>query len=164
MNIENNSKRPSLQIRYPRTILTLAFLAMLTSTGSLTLSRDLLVRYQTQAQLQAAADIAAAAGAAYLPARPERAIRAAMLAVKRGAAPGSEIVYAAPAPDGTSFEVALRGSAPVILLGLLLHGNASVTAIATRAAGLAHPDARTGRLVTACNGGILVSDGGVRSL
>lgn len=144
---QTNNARTRSSVKVHRAIMILAILAMLVSTSSLTLSRDFLIRYQTHAQLQAVADSAAAAGAACLPAQPVRAIRDATLTVERNGVRGSEIIYAAAAPDRMSFKIALRRSAPVILLGLLGRSNVSVTVVATMvAAGAARPGVEGGRL------------------
>jgi hypothetical protein len=139
--------------RYARTILILAILAVFTSAASLTLSRDLLVRYQTQAQLQAAADSAAAAGAAWLPAWPQGAIRAATLMAERSGVRDSEIVTAAAAGNGMSFKVSLRRPAPVILLGLIGYGRAEVTVVATMPARALQPAGHDGLLVGVSDAG-----------
>lgn len=113
-----------------RPMLALVVLALLTSTAALMTSRDILVRDQAQTTLQMAADRAAMAGAAYLPGWPARARRAAEQSAELSGFARSNLVYARVTLDGTSFRVALKCSAPVLLLGLFPSG-AEVTATST---------------------------------
>lgn len=113
-----------------RLMLTLVVVALLTSTAALIVSRDMLVRDQTQTTLQMAADRAAMAGAAYLPGWPMRARRAAEQSAELSGFSRSNMVDAEPAPNGKSFRVTLKCAAPVLLLGLLPSGS-EVTAIST---------------------------------
>ena len=87
--------------------------------------------WNTQTRLELDAVHMAAAGVEFLPGAPARAtLAAAHSAALCGLSP-SEVVRAAAALDGMSFNVTVRGTAPVLLLRLLGVARVNVTALAT---------------------------------
>jgi hypothetical protein len=112
----------------PRPIVMLAVFAILISAAALMVSRDMLVRDQVQTTLQMAADQAAMAGAAYLPNWPARALRAAEQSAELSGLGRGNVLFAGPAPDGTSFRVALKCAAPIVFLRMFGAG-AEITAV-----------------------------------
>jgi hypothetical protein len=104
---------------------------MLTTGMATLVTRDLLMRWNTQTQLQVDATRMAVAGAVYLPSAPARArLAAAHSAALCGLVP-SEVVSAGTTSDRMSFHVTLRRSAPLLFLRLLGLSGVSATATAT---------------------------------
>lgn len=103
---------------------------ILTTSAAAVVTHDLLALWNTRAHLQIDAIHMAIAGVGFLPGAPERGVRA---AVRSGALCGlsrSEIVQAAAAPDGMSFQVTLRSTARVLILRFLMETAVDVTATA----------------------------------
>ena len=108
--------------------------------------------WNTQTRLELDAVHMAAAGVEFLPGAPARAtLAAAHSAALCGLSP-SEVVRAAAALDGMSFNVTVRGTAPVLLLRLLGVAGVNVTALATAKV---HPSATPRK----SGGPMVLSDG-----
>ena len=104
---------------------------MLITVAAALVTHDLLSVWNTQTRLELDAVHMAAAGVEFLPGAPARAtLAAAHSAALCGLSP-SEVVRAAAALDGMSFNVTVRGTAPVLLLRLLGVAGVNVTALAT---------------------------------
>ena len=104
---------------------------MLITAAAALVTHDLLAVWNTQSRLELDAVHMAAAGVEFLPGAPARAtLAAAHSAALCGLSP-SEVIRAAAALDGMSFNVTVRGTAPVLLLRLLGVAGVNVTALAT---------------------------------
>ena len=114
--------------RWARTFI--AGMLLITAAAAL-VTHDLMAVWNMQTRLELDAVHMAAAGVEFLPGAPARAtLAAAHSAALCGLSP-SEVVRAAAALDGMSFNVAVRGTAPVLLLRLLGVAGVNVTALAT---------------------------------
>jgi hypothetical protein len=115
----------------PRWARTFIASVMLITVAAALITHDLLAVWSTQTRLELDAVHMAAAGVEFLPGAPARAtLAAAHSAALCGLSP-SEVVRAAATFDGMSFNVAVRGTAPVLLLRLLGVAGVNVTALAT---------------------------------
>jgi hypothetical protein len=123
----------------PIPILILVAVTVLTSAASLVVSRDMLVRDQVHTTLQAAADQAAMAGAAYLPGWPTRAVRAAEQSVELSGLGWSSTIDATVAPNRMSLRVALKCAAPVLLLRIFDDAKVSAVSMAVATPRLDRP-------------------------
>jgi hypothetical protein len=122
---------PGLRIPLPRWVRIFIATVMLTTAAATAVTRDVLVRWETQMLLQADANRVAIAGALFLPDSPSRATLAAVHSAEQCGLSSSEVVHAGTAPDRISFNVSLRRTAPVLILRLLGSAGTNVTAMAT---------------------------------
>lgn len=101
---------------------------LLTTAAAAVVTHCLLTLWNTRTRMEIDAAHMAAAGAAFLPGAPARALRAAVgSAVLRGLSP-QEVIRAGAAPDRMSFSVTLRSTAPSLMLRLLRSAGVDVTA------------------------------------
>jgi hypothetical protein len=103
---------------------------MLTTGTAAVVTRDLLVRWGTQTRLQLDANRMAIAGAVFLPGAPARAMLAAAHSAALCGLSRQEVVHAEAASDRMSFEVRLRGIAPLRVLQFLGLSDVNVKATA----------------------------------
>jgi hypothetical protein len=123
----------------PRWVRIFVATVMLTTGAVTAVTRDILVRWETQIRLQVDANRMAIAGAVFLPDTPARATLAAADSAEQCGLSSSEVVHAGAALDRMSFSVSLRRTAPVLILRLLGSAGTNVTAAATATA---HPPAK----------------------
>jgi hypothetical protein len=136
----NQARRhPRSRTPLPRWVRIFIATVMLTTGAVTAVTRDILLRWETQMRLQVDANRMAIAGAVFLPDTPARATLAAAHSAEQCGLSSSEVVHAGAAPDRMSFSVALRRTAPVLILRLLGSAGVSVTATATATA---HPPAK----------------------
>ena len=122
---------PGFRTPLPRWVRIFIATVMLTTGAATAVTRDVLVRWETQMLLQADANRVAIAGALFLPDSPARATLAAVHSAEQCGLSSSEVVHAGAAPDRISFNVSLRRTAPVLVLRLLGSAGTNVTATAT---------------------------------
>jgi hypothetical protein len=104
---------------------------MFTTGAAASVTHDLLMRWNTQTQLQVDATRIAIAGAVFLPGAPARAMKAAAHSASLCGIDRLEVVQSEAASDRMSFEVTLRRTVPLQVLWLLGMSAVSASAIAT---------------------------------
>ena len=128
--------RRGLGTPLPRWVRVFVASVILTTGMAALVTHDLLARLDLQASLQVDATRMAIAAAVFLPGAPARAMHAAARSAEFYGLSREDVVRAEAAPDGMSFTVTLRRSAPVLLFRLL---GSSGTLVTVHAVATVHP-------------------------